>query len=44
MHREPLLDVVDLERFINTVDPLLKSDRDAMWILAGRTESSLPKI
>ena len=34
--------MVDFERFINTVDPLLKPGRDAMWILAGRTESRLP--
>ncbi len=44
MHREPLLDTADFERFINTVDPLLTPGRDVAWILAGRTESSLPRI
>jgi hypothetical protein len=43
-HREPLLDEVDFERFVATVDPLLKAGRDVAWVLAGRTESNLPKI
>ncbi len=43
MHREPLLDTADFERFINTVDPLLTPSRDVAWILAGRTESNLHK-
>ena len=36
--------MVDFERFINTVDGVLKQDRDVIWILAGRTESLIPKI
>ena len=43
-HREPLLDATDFERFVATVDPLLKPGRDVVWVLAGRTESNLPKI
>ena len=43
-HREPLLDEVDFLRFITTVDPLMKAGRDVMWVLVGRTESSLPKV
>ena len=44
MHREPILDEPDLERFIQTVEPLMRSGRDIMWILAGRTDSNLPKL
>ena len=43
-HREPLLDEGDFQRFVTTVDPLMKAGRDVMWVLVGRTESSLPKV
>jgi hypothetical protein len=43
-HREPLLDEVDFERFVATVDPLLKAGRDVLWVLAGRTDSNLAKV
>ncbi len=39
-----MLDTVDFERFVRTVDPLLKAGRDVVWVLAGRTESNLNKI
>ncbi len=43
-HREPLLDEVDFERFVATVDPLMKAGRDVLWVLAGRTDSNLAKV
>ncbi len=43
-HREPLLDECDFQRFVATVDPLMKAGRDVMWVLVGRTESNLPKV
>ena len=43
-HREPVIDVIDLERFLATVAELMKSGRDVAWIMAGRTESNLPKL
>ena len=43
LHRELLLDDKHFERFIKTVEPLLKPNRDTMWILAGRTDSNLPQ-
>jgi hypothetical protein len=39
-----LLDEVDFERFVATVEPLLQAGRDVLWVLAGRTESNLPKL
>ncbi len=38
-----LLDGVDFQGFVATVDPLMKAGRDVMWVLVGRTESSLPR-
>ena len=43
-HREPLLDEDDFERFVQTVEPLMQPGRDILWVLAGRTDSNLPKI
>jgi hypothetical protein len=43
-HREPLLDEGDFQRFVATVDPLMKAGRDVMWVLVGRTESNIPKV
>ena len=43
-HREPLLDEVDFERFVQAIDPLMQAGRDVLWVLAGRTDSSVPKI
>ena len=43
-HREPVLDVADVERFLATVVPLMRPGRDLVWILAGRTESNLAKL
>ena len=42
-HREPLLDEKHFERFVMTVEPLMKEGRDVMWVMAGRTDSNLPK-
>jgi hypothetical protein len=39
-----LVDEVDFERFVASVDPLLKAGRDVLWVLAGRTDSNLPKL
>jgi hypothetical protein len=39
-----LLDEADFDRFVATVDPLLKPGRDVLWVLAGRTESNHPKL
>jgi hypothetical protein len=39
-----VLDEGDFERFVATVDPLLKAGRDVLWVLVGRTESNLPKV
>ena len=44
LHREPILDQADLERFLATVVPLMRSGRDLIWVLAGRTESNLGKL
>ena len=43
-HREPLIDEADFERFLNAVEPLLCPGRDVVWVLAGRTDSNLPKL
>ena len=44
-HREPKLDELDFERFVETVEPLLQPKRDALWVLCGRTtESNGPKV
>ena len=43
-HREPLLDEPDFERFVATVERLLQAGRDVLWVLAGRTDSNLPKV
>ena len=43
-HREPLIDETDFERFVETVKPLLRASRDVLWVMAGRTDSNLPKI
>ena len=43
-HREPLIEETDFTRFVSTVEPLMRGGRDVMWVLAGRTESNLPKI
>ena len=43
-HREPLADEKDLERYLATIVSLMRPGRDTLWILAGRTESNLPKI
>jgi len=43
-HREPLLDEADFERFLAAVEPLMKPARDVLWVLAGRTESNVPKV
>ena len=39
-----MLDVEDFERFVETVEPLLKPARDVMWVLTGRIESNVPKV
>ena len=44
MHREPIVDVDDIERFLATVVPLMRPGRDLIWVLAGRTESNLAKL
>ena len=43
-HREPLLDVEDFKTFLKLVGPLMKSGRDSMWVLPGRTPTNLIKI
>ena len=43
-HGQPLLDEDDFERFVQTVEPLMKAGRDVLWVLAGRTDSNLPQI
>jgi hypothetical protein len=43
-HREPLLDETDFERFVAAVEPLMHAGRDVLWVPAGRTDSSLPKV
>ena len=43
-HREPILDETDFEKFVETVTPLLKPNRDVLWVLAGRTDSNVSKI
>ena len=44
LHREPMLDQPDLERFLATVVPMMRAGRDFCWIMAGRTESNIGKI
>ena len=44
MHREPILDADDVERFLATVVPFMRPERDLIWILAGRMESNLTKL
>ena len=44
MHREPLADTDDLDIYLATLNQLLRPGRDSVWILAGRTESNIPKI
>ena len=44
MHREPLFDEEDFERYLNAVDPLLHPGRDVVWVLCGRTESNINKL
>ena len=43
-HREPVVDEADFSRFVATIEPLLQPNRDVLWVMAGRTESNLPKI
>ena len=43
-HREPLVDEVDFERFVQTIEGLMQAGRDVLWVLAGRTDSNVPKI
>ena len=43
-HREPLIDEAHFDRFVETCAPLLRSGRDVMCILYGRTESSVGKV
>ncbi len=43
-YREPLLDDTEFERFVATVEPLMHAGRDVLWVLAGRTDSNLPKV
>ena len=43
-HREPVIDEADFSRFVATIEPLLQPNRDVLWVMAGRTESNLPKI
>ena len=43
-HREPVVDEADFARFVATIEPLLQPNRDVLWVMAGRTESNLPKI
>ncbi len=44
MHREPIFDEPDFQRFVDTYEPLMRPGRDSMWVLAGRTDSNLPKL
>ena len=44
MHREPILDSEDLERFLATVVPLMRAGRDLIWVLAGRADSNISKL
>ena len=43
-HREPLLDEADFERFVQAFDSLMQAGRDVLWVLVGRTDSSIPKV
>ena len=43
-HREPLVDEVDFERFVRAIEGLMQAGRDVLWVLAGRTDSSIPQI
>ena len=43
-HREPLIDIVDFGRFVDTAEPLMKPGQDVMWVMVGRTETNLAKI
>ncbi len=39
-----MVDEGDFERFVASVDPRLKAGSDVFWVLAGRTDSNLPKL
>ena len=43
-HGEPLLDEIDFDRLVQTVEPLMQPGRDTLWVLAGRVDSNLQKI
>ena len=44
LHREPLLDEADFERFVQAFDSLMQAGRDVLWVLVGRTDSNIPKV
>jgi hypothetical protein len=44
IQREPLVDEVHFERFVAAADPLLRPDRDILWVLAGRTDTNHAKL
>ena len=39
-----MLDEADFERFLGAVEPLMMPGRGVAWFLAGRTESTAPKL
>ena len=43
-HREPALGELDFDRYVKSFSPLVQDGRDVLWVLDGRTESSVAKI
>ena len=43
-HREPALDEADFERYVMSLEPLMASGRDVLWVLGGRTDTHITKL
>ena len=43
-HREPALDEDDFDRYLQSLEPLMVSGRDVLWVLGGRTETNRLKL
>jgi len=43
-HREPVLDELDFERYLQSLEPLMVPGRDVLWVLGGRTETNRLKL
>ena len=43
-NREPVLDEGDFERYVHSLEPLMVSGRDVLWVLGGRTDTNTRKL